>query len=256
MSTNKLRAAFCGCSMTFGEGFTVEDRKRYVYDSLVSQHFKFENFNLGIKGAGNYEIFMQAANAARSKKFDLIFVQWTVLNRMWLSPGPDTHLFLNDNKVPDFHYRDLYISPNELTKFKKLLLILNHDYQNLLDLIDWCNFLEIIAKSTNTKIVFINGATRWEEDIITPLDNNLEKSLSNYSKEMLEFDSRPDTEIISYFLKLQKKFAELDTTKWVCLFDCWDKHFIDLVDDGHPGINSQKWVANKIINYIEENNIL
>jgi hypothetical protein len=252
-----MNFAFSGCSLTFGEGFPKDLRDRYIYDRLVSNHFGATNTNFGIPGGSNHKIFISAASAIQSKKFDVVFVQWSGVNRLWLSPGPDVHLFLQDEKFPDFRYRNLYLSPKELTNFKNLIRLLNHDYQNILDLIDYCSFLELMSDNTSTKIIFINGLLHWKEDICNPLSSNLSECLSDYSKNLLDFDNRDDEEIINLFTKLQTKFKSIDQDKWVNIFDSLKSNTIDVGPEGHhPGINSHAWLANKIIDFINIKKIL
>ena len=195
-----MNFAFVGCSLTFGEGFPEELRDQYIYDRLVSRYFDASETNFGSPGASNYKIFMRAAQALKSRKFDIVFVQWSPINRLWLSPGPETHWFVNDVKNSSFRYRDLYVSPKELLAFKNLLLLFNHDYQNLLDLIDYCSFLEILAKQARSKLVFINGCILWKDDFNNPLGPDLATCLSDYSKIILDFDNRPDDEVTIAFI--------------------------------------------------------
>jgi hypothetical protein len=204
-----MNFAFTGCSFTYGEGFSEELRDLYIYDRLVAKHFNAADINFGMPGASNYKIFMNAASALKSENFDAVFVQWSGVNRLWLSPGPDVHVFVNDTKYPDFRYRDLYIAPKELTNFKNLLKLLNHDYQNLLDLIDYCSVLDLLAAQTQTKLIFINGLIFWKDDLCKPLTSDLSACLCNYSKKILNFNNRDDTEIVKYFTKLQEKFKDI-----------------------------------------------
>lgn len=252
-----IKACFNGCSFTVGEGFPVEQRDLFVYDRLITKYFNFERTNISIPGSSNYTIFMRSASAIKSKLYDIIFVQWSALNRLWLSPGPDSYFFTNDIKFPDFRYRDLYLSPAELKNFKNTILLMNHDYQNIFDLIDYVNFLNAMVEKTKTKIIYINGLVPWANDLCSPIGPDLSKSLSDYSKSILDFDHRDDQEIIKFFSKLQTKFQEIDQKQWVNLFDSFRGNTIDIGPLGHhPGINSHQWMANKIINYIKENNIL
>lgn len=251
-----MNFAFVGCSLTFGEGFPEELRDQYIYDRLVSRYFDASETNFGSPGASNYKIFMRAAQALKSRKFDIVFVQWSPINRLWLSPGPETHWFVNDVKNSSFRYRDLYVSPKELLALQNLLLLFNHDYQNLLDLIDYCSFLEILAKQARSKLVFINGCILWKDDFNNPLGPDLATCLSDYSKIILDFDNRPDDEVIKYFTKLQTKFKDIDQNLWVNIFDAVVNNRIDTGPQGHhPGIKWHAWVADLIIAHVNAKEI-
>lgn len=252
-----MKVCFNGCSFTVGEGFALEQRDAFIYDRLVTKYFNFKSTNIATSGSSNHTIFMRSASAIKSNLYDIIFIQWSALNRLWLSPGPECYFFTNDTKFLDFRYRDLYLSPVELKNFKNTLLLMNHDYQNILDLIDYSNYLILMAKQLGIKVVYINGLIPWANDLCNPVGSDLSKSLSDYSKSILDFDHRDDQEIIKFFSKLQAKFQELDQTHWTNLFDSFQSNIVDIGPLGHhPGINSHQWMANKIINYIKENNIL
>jgi hypothetical protein len=257
MSTH-LKVCFNGCSFTVGLGFPKELRHKYIYNHLLSTTFKFDSTNIAIPGSSNYTIFMRTANAIQSKKYDMIFTQWSALHRMWLSPGPETYLSTTERKYPDFKYRDIYLSPREKTQLINTLLILNHDYQNIFDLIDYCKILNQLAEANSVKLFFINGLVPWTDDLITPLNSeDLNSSLSDYTKDMLEFKTRDDKEIILYFSKLQDKFKELDQTNWINLFQSFMNNTVDTGPEGHhPGILSHQWMNDQIYNFLTTNKIL
>ena len=253
-----LKVCFNGCSFTVGEGFPIESRDAYIYDRIVAKQFDFDATNIAKGGSSNYNIFMRSANAILSDQYSMVFTQWSALNRLWLSPGPDAQYFINDRRYPDFKYRDIYISPKEKIKFNDTLLMLNHDYQNIIELVDYCKILTNLAQSVKTKICFINGLVPWENDLNSPIDvNNLAGSLGAYTKDILDFDRRDDAEIILFFSRLQEKFAELDPTKWVNLFNSFDNNSVDVGPEGHhPGVKSHQWMADQVSTYLTENQLL
>lgn len=255
MST-RLNVCFNGCSLTAGEGFPVEQRSDFIYDRLVAQQFNLGHTNIAQAGSSNYTIFMRSAQALLSRKYDIVFTQWTALNRLWLFPGPDSVFYTNDSHQPDFQYRDIYLSKSEKQKFKDTVLLLNHDWQNILDLIDYCKILVKLANN-NTRVVFINGLVPWQNDLIKPLTDDLSASLSDYTKSILDFDQRDDAEIVKFFQQLQSKFSELDKNLWVNLFDAFTDNATDIGPEGHhPGANSHRWLADQVSNYITEREII
>jgi hypothetical protein len=193
-----------------------------------------------------------------SGEYDIHFVQWSALNRIWFSPGPNVYFSTVEERTSDFRYRDLYISKSEKANLKNLLLLLNHDYQNIIDLISYCKILNILAQQTNTKIFYINGLVPWTDDLTRLLTNDLSTSLSNYTKNvLLEFDTRDDNEIVKYFNDLQTKFNKLDQSNWINLFNSFLNNTVDNGPEGHhPGIKSHQWMANQIITYLTERKII
>ncbi len=245
-----------GCSFTVGEGFSESIRDSYIYDRLISKEFNFKSTNIAVSGSSNLEIFKRTAQIIYNNNFyDIIFVQWSALNRIWFRPGPDCCFFLNDERYPDFRYRDIYLNAPTKTKLKETLLLLNHDYHNILDLIDYCCAIECMAKTANVKVVFINGLVPWTKELSQPLDHSdLNKSLSDYTKFLLDFGTRDDPEIVAFFQQLQQKFSLLNKDLWVNLFESMHNNTLDTGPQGHhPGILSHRATADKISQYLIRN---
>lgn len=252
----RLKTCFNGCSFTVGEGFPVEQRDDFIYDRIVARQFDFDHTNIAQGGSSNYTIFMRSANAIISRQYDIVFTQWSALNRIWLSPGPDCTFYTNDNRHPDFRYREIYLSKADKQKFKDTAIMLNHDYQNIIDVVDYCKILTELSQHTGTRAVFINGLVPWKNDLVQPLTDNLATSLSDYTKSILDFEHRPDEEIIKFVQQLQDKFKEVDPDMWVNLFDSFVENIVDVGPEGHhPGLRSHQWMAAQVANYITERKI-
>ena len=252
-----MNVCFNGCSFTVGEGFFESQRDQYIYDRLLTKQFGFDSTNVAVGGSSNHTIFMRSAGEIISNKYDLVITQWTALNRIWLSPGPDTVFFTNDQSIPDYKYRDLYLSASEKKTFCNTLLLMNHDYANIMELIDYCNILCALANTMSIKIIFVNGLVPWQNDLVRPLTNDLGQSLSQYTKSMLDFDHRSDPEIVEFVTKLQTKFQNLDQSKWSNLFTSFHSATTDKGPQGHhPGPISHKWMADNISDYLIKNSML
>ena len=247
------QVCFNGCSFTEGLGFDVKDRDQYIYDRLVAKHFKWSHDNIAIQGSSNQTIFLRSADAICNKHYNVVFTQWTALNRQWFYPGPDCEYSITDEKFPEFKYRDIHLDKNFNKKFKDTLRLFNHDYHKIIELISFVNILNNLGKVHNTRIVHINGLVPWQSDLLL-LDNNnnLSTHLSNYTKTILDFDNRDDFEIVSFFNKLQFEFSKLNEKNWVNLFDSFQQNLIDQGPLGHhPGIESHRWMADNVINFME-----
>jgi hypothetical protein len=258
MQDIKKRACWNGCSFTYGEGFPV-DLTGHVYDRIVSTRFSFDSVNQATKGASNYKIFMKSAEAIISNKYDFVFVQWSALNRLWLYPGPDCSFHVNDPNYKEFEYRNIHLDESTKNLVRDTILILNHDYQNIFDVVDYCSILETLAQD-RVRVVFINGLVPWCNDLVTPVDkNNLGQSLSTYTKEILDFDHRDDQEIRLFFDQLQTKFSQLNLNLWVNVFESHLKKWKEM-DAGtpwhHPGIPSNRWLADQVSNYLINNQLV
>ena len=242
-----MNICFNGCSLTAGVGVAPEQN----YPSLIAKN-TVRTTNIAVGGSSNYTIFMRSIDAVLSNQYDLVITQWSGLNRIWLSPGPGCDFFVNDTKTSDFTYRDLYLSASEKKKFTDTLLLMNHDYKNIFELIDYCRVLSSIAKLNQTKVFFINGLLHWKEDLTLPIPSDLSMGLSHYTKLILDFDSRNNAEIIDLFSCLQDKFSTLDQELWVNLFDSFSSNQQDRGSDRlHPGPKSHQHMADKISNFLK-----
>lgn len=248
------RVCWNGCSFTEGIGFPATQRSQYCYPGILNQSLNFNGTNLAKAGSSNYTIFMRSAQAIVSNEFDIVFTQWSGLNRLWLYPGPDTEFSISDDHHHEYRYRDIYLDTKTNLGIKNLLRLMNHDYQNIIDLIDYCSILECMCKTTKTKLVYINGLVPWSDDLDKDIDcNNLAQSLSSYTKSILDFDNRNDSEILEFLIKLRSKFSILNKSLWVNLFDSFNDNIQDFGPEGHhPGINSHQWMADHLINYLNK----
>jgi hypothetical protein len=254
--SNKLKSVFVGCSLTRGDGFDDKERQLYTWPELLTRKFMMHSTNLSVSGASNHMIFMTAAEAIRRKQHDIVFCQWTALNRLWLSPGPDTWYYTTGDGYSSFDYRNIHLGLRDKTELENKILLLNHDYQNIVDLIDYVNILNDLADAHKIKLVHVNGMVPWQTDLVNlEVVDNLE-SLSDYTKEILDFDNRADEQLQQYVIKLQSKFSTMDQTRWVNLFDSFQQNTIDVASQGHhPGVHSHQRMAEKIDNYLTQGHI-
>ena len=163
---------FIGCSITKGVGLPDEDLDENNYAKIVGNHFDAEINNLSIGGNSNYNIFISGLNELLYSKPDVLLIQWSGLQRHWLYPNLDlTFPIVDDNAIKDLNYLDIVFSKKDLQKFVKQFLLLNHDYHNILALLNYCKILETVAH-TQTKIIFINGfLLRWKRIKTGCIDN-------------------------------------------------------------------------------------
>lgn len=245
-----MKICFNGCSFTEGVGFKPPDRLKSVYPWIVGNTLNCEVTNIAVAGSSNYQIFLRSADAIMSSDFDIVITQWSALNRLWLYPGPDASLFVNDRENQEFKYRDIFLSKSQKKYLQDVILYLNHDFKNILDLIDYCKILAALKKE-KPGVIFINGLVPWTNDLTKKPTEDLSGFLSDYTKAILDFDNRDDKEIVNFFNQLQTKFQTLDQSLWVNLFESIQKHQIDQAPlDTHPGPLTHKVIATKITKYI------
>ena len=250
-----MNVCFNGCSFTVGKGFPKSLRDTYIYDRLVAKELQFESrTNIAEAGSSNYRIFLRSAQAIMSKQFDVVFTQWSELNRLWFHPGPDCSFFVNDGNA-DFKYREIYLSPKKKDEFRDTVIMLNHDYQNIIELVEYCKILDQLSVVNGVKSFYINGLLPWKQDLFSSESvpsGPLGPMLSEYTKFMLDFNHRDDAEISSFFIKLKNKVKAIDQSKWVNLCNSMAESIIDLGPEGHhPGVKSNEALAQHIVNFLK-----
>lgn len=248
-----MKFTFTGCSMTVGKGLEFKKDSPDNYTNIVSNHFDSTVTNLAVEGNSNYNIFMSALNEITFNDPDILFVQWSGLNRLWVYPGPDTELIMSNVAHAEYKYRDIHFSKLELQNFIDIWHMLNHDYKNILDIINYCNILAKVGQQ-KTRVVFINGLLPWTKELaeLTTVCNFAE-NLSAYTRELLDFETRSDDELLATFKHLYNEISKLDKTLWVNQFSSMLDLRVDFGDDNlHPGVKSHSEYATMIINYLDK----
>ena len=237
--------------MTLGEGFAPDQREGQIYPSLVSQKFMFDHDNLGMAGASNHRIFLRTAQAIQSQDYEIVFCQWSELNRLWLSPGPNAWYYTTGKATEPYRCRDLVLDVDTQNRLADLVLLLNHDYQSSMDLIDLSRTLTSMAQHHQTKLIFVNGMLPWQSDLANASAEI--DQLSSWTRWMLGADTRDDAEVMALFQQLQQKFSTLDLANWVNVFDSFQSMIQDQGPLGHhPGPKSHQSMADRIHNYLEQ----
>jgi hypothetical protein len=255
ISTNK-KFTFCGCSGTVGHGLALEKSDSALWVNRVAKKYSADIKNLGEKGNSNHNIFMTALNELLFNPPSKLFVQWSLLNRISMSPKPGFLVMFAGIDYPvDFQHKKLIFSKKEIQKFLYKYHLLNCDYNYLMNLINYCNILSHLSEKTNTQLIFINLKLDWTEEI-TDINTatNFAENLSEYSKDILEFDSSPDDDIYNLFIELNTAFNNMNKKLWVNLFDPWlsSTNKVDVGNDNaHPGPKSHKIYTDMVIKYLE-----
>ena len=250
-----MNFTFIGCSFTVGEGLPQEKLDANNYTNIIGEKFNAQVKNLAKSGNSNYNIFMTGVNEILFNCPDVVFLQWSELQRHWVYPDLDTALLITANAKVPVNYLDNQFSKTFLKNFVDQFLLLNHDYQNILMLINYCKILETLAKD-KCRIVMINGLIPWTKECIDPSAvTNPYENFSTYTKNLLSVDKLPDTDVTIFFNKICNGLMELDKNTWANMFSPMMKHKIDLgTDNLHPGPNSHKQYADMIIKHLESNN--
>tara|TARA_B100001093_G_C26077502_1_gene697198 strand:- start:42 stop:530 length:489 start_codon:yes stop_codon:yes gene_type:complete len=154
--------------------------------------------------------------------------------------------------INDIYSDSLAFTKAEIEKITDTYMLLNGDYQNLIELVTYSNILEQLAKVYNTRIVFINGLVLWTEDMFQPFDSVA--GLSDYSKQVYDIETNTQSPVDQFHNNLYAKTSTLNKNLWINLFDSMFESTCDFApDDGmHPGPKTHKLLAEKIILFLEK----
>jgi hypothetical protein len=153
----------------------------------------------------------------------------------------------------DLNYLDFHYPKEKVKSFIEQFLFLNCDYQNLLDVLEYCKILQELAES-KTQLVMLNGILpitqemQYLQSVTDPA-----KNFSQYTKELINVDLLPDEDIAKFFTKIVNGINRLDKSIWPNMFSSFANNIIDYGSDKlHPGTNSHKQYADMIIKHLKQ----
>jgi hypothetical protein len=249
--------AFFGGSNLIGAGYPDGIACKDIYPNIISsQGYNVKNY--GIAGASGYEIFLTCLQQLTQSSPDIVFIEWNMFARHRFQPAPDVSLGISAAGItfPNSWNHCIPISNKQLENFQKTLLLLDGDYHRMLALLNYCEIIQDICKLKNIKLVMIAGNMPWTKDLFDPDydKSNLGGHLSDYSKELLDFDNRDDSEILSLLSQLKQRFDLLDLNNWIWVFESIPMLTVDRAPlNRHPGPKTMKIIATRIINFLNEN---
>jgi len=219
---DSMKFYFNGCSITQGAGFTNEKADARIYPNLIAT----DHINDASGGASNLKIFLHTSKAIVDNLADIYIVQWSSVHRHWVYPAPDRGIYFGSTQDA--------ISTND--KFIVQYQLLNHDYGNIMQLIDFCRILQDQASSHNVKLLFVNGLISWSDSI--DWMNKLVQDASSDHDRFVE--------------QMQNNMELVDWDLWIDPWDSMYKNKLDVAEDGsHPGPLTHKHVADQIRNKLK-----
>jgi hypothetical protein len=238
-----------GCSFTYGHGFLDHERGLLSYPGLLAKDLSAEVVNVAVPGSSNLEILLRTLRTTQDQSFDLIVVQWTELRRHWFEPCLG-YQYRTASPVDTKWTHGIHLTKKQRQNLKDQLSMLTGDYKTLLDLAYFC---QILMQYFANKVIFLNGLLPITTDLISALpteNHNMHTHFSDFTKSVLEFDDKPDTDIKKYHTQLvQAFFPSLDN--WANIDNSWQKNIVDIATEGHhPGPKSHRWAANQIISQV------
>ena len=227
---------FGGCSITMGAGYPEQQQDPKIYANVVASAMHTHADNQAEGGSSNLKIFTRAAKALLDRAHDAYFVQWSALHRHWVYPSPKQGFYIGsyaDNGLADQSFVAQY-------------QLLNHDYSNIMSVIDYTRILQQMADDASCDIWFVNGMLPWTEDMLAGDD------ASQYAQQLYQGLSNQETQ--DFKQRLQNNLELVDWNQWI---NPWtsiaDMQSDNAPLDTHPGPDTHATLAKMILEII--NNI-
>ena len=227
---------FGGCSITMGAGYPEQQQDPKIYANVVASAMHTHADNQAEGGSSNLKIFTRAAKALLDRAHDAYFVQWSALHRHWVYPSPKQGFYIGsyaDNGLADQSFVAQY-------------QLLNHDYSNIMSVIDYTRILQQMADDASCDIWFVNGMLPWTEEMLAGDDT------SQYAQQLYQGLSNQETQ--DFKQRLQNNLELVDWNQWI---NPWtsiaDMQSDNAPLDTHPGPDTHATLAKMILEII--NNI-
>lgn len=233
-----MKVLVAGCSLSSGWGFEHEKRSPYIWPNLLDA----EVTNIAQTASSNYDIFLASLWEQTQNHYDLVLTQFTALDRITVATGLDSLLILNTINPTLPQPKLLQNIPlDDLSTFARVLTMANNLWKNFHDLI---TMTKILSRQ-RTPNYFINGMLPWEQDFFVQHNRD-----DVFTRNLLTINT--DRAKLIEILKQSK--IQFDPDQWVNLDVDWQSSKLDSVSDSdpHPGLASQQYFAEQVINFLKE----
>ena len=237
-----MKILISGCSFSSGWGVCES------WPAIMSQNTGYQVYNIAKTSSSNNDIFLKTCKHLSKENYDLVFVQFTALNRITVSPSP-----INESIVIS-HYNTFLqdaitgYSKASINNFIKIFTLLNQDWKHYFDLVSMIDFFQ-----QQKNIFFINGLLPWvnfffDKDLKIPLTKP-----NIFLESLLQIKEFNDMTLQSLLERVLDSRDMIDMARWVNLNESWNQSKIDVVSayDSHPGQKSQYKFAGQVIEFIK-----
>lgn len=218
---------FGGCSITMGAGFEQSQQDPRIYPNLVKG--RNQSINDAEGGSSNLKIFTKAAKAIVDDLADIYVIQWSAVHRHWVYPMPNQGIYIG-SAIENNRYQD----------FVRQYQSLNHDYPNLMAVIDYSRILHALAESRHMMIIFVNGMLSWKQDWTDPYMQGLLEGLAQKEKQ-------------DFIERFKNNLELMDRDNWTNIYESIAEMQIDDAPlDHHPGPKTHEKIAAMIDKTIDK----
>lgn len=223
-----MKIYITGCSITAGAGFPALKQDPAIYPNLIAQKYSAEVTNDAEGGSSNLKIFTKSAKAIIDSDADIYVVQWSAPHRHWLYPAPNQGLYIGS-----------ITEASQYSKFVDQFQRYNHDYPNLMSVIDYSRILVELAKRRSCLVIFVNGMLCWKKSWSDLYMKSLLEDLDSLAQK--DFQERFDNNIDLLDLRLW-------ANPWTSITEIKED---DAPLDQHPGPQTHKKITNLVTAVID-----
>ena len=217
-----------------GAGFHQQQMDPDIYPNLVCNQLQQSAVNDAEGGSSNLKIFVKAAKAIMDRVGSQYFVQWSALHRHWVYPAPDRGFFIGAQTDCNI------VDPRFVAQYQ----LLNHDYSNIMSVIDYTRILSQLAQDAQTPIWFINGMLPWTHDMLSRIES------SDYANSL--YIDVPKSNWASFKDSLANNLELINWQQWI---NPWHS-IVDMQQDSapldnHPGVGTHRKLSELILDSID-----
>jgi hypothetical protein len=249
MNSKKLKLLAVGCSYTRGHGLENDIHNTDLWVNRLANAIGADVVNRSLSGANNEWIFLETLSELRKSHYDIVLVGWSAIPRYRFYAGLE--LYTVSTILSAFNNSDIHINNRETVSAKwqkdtgDRLRRIHNDHWDILTLIKYVNTLVEIQKTVrHGKIFFVNALGPWCNDYFEFKKTSLPSELDPYVQQLLNVDTRDDTEIFDIYSMMHQQYREyggINESHWLNLYQSLNSMKIDTISnvDRHPGIKSQ-----------------
>lgn len=247
---------FTGCSYTAGTGLSLEQLDPELWVNKLHTNNSYlkdtELVNLGKPGGTNFEIFITSIESLFKYRPKFMFCEWTNYPRHNVLLSVETYsaeaIFIANSDCHEHKLHNTTYTTSYLNNIRDRFLALHHPHQDILHIVKYVNALINVAKTTDTKIFFINGLCHWDNNFFRIQENNIPGDYTNYTQAILDCDTRDDSEIFEIYNKIHTEYQNaggIHEDYWLNLYSSMRSNLMDVGNDNlHPGMQSNTLYSN------------
>lgn len=233
---------FVGCSSTFGDDFTEEERLTINWPALISKHHGANWLNDSTKGGSNQRVITRTLH--NIGKFDRYYIQWSATSRFTLHDASNWY-DVNFNEILS---HNLYSNVDYYSTFGKYYY--THWYVPVYSFKAWLEQVVLLQNSLklhNASYLMTCSSGKLWEHLVT----DKEKFIENFSK-LHDITNFNDAQILQHHTDIQHLISMIDFNNFISPANFYIGQAANNYPTGptqHLLASGAKWVADYILDF-------